>query len=106
MRACFDGLLHDSVFSQLTPFLRSHSLIQRLYFTTAVPKSMMVKSDSREDILHEDASLATTFIKTLFCVLYEVYSSSVSLYKYNSYLFSLFLRHNSSLLKKNTIELF
>jgi len=47
-------------------------------FYSAVPRSILVKSDSREDILHEDAGLAATFIKTLFCVLYEVYSSSVS----------------------------
>lgn len=40
---------------------------------------MMVKSDSREEIMHEDAGLASNFIKTLFGVLYEVYSSSVSL---------------------------
>lgn len=47
-------------------------------FDFPVPRSILVKSDSREDILHEDAGLAATFIKTLFCVLYEVYSSSVS----------------------------
>jgi len=44
--------------------------------TVAVPKQFLVKSDSREDILNEDSSLASTFIKTLFCVLYEVYNSS------------------------------
>jgi len=38
----------------------------------------MTKSDSREDILHEDTHLASAFIKTLFGVLYEVYSSAVS----------------------------
>jgi E3 ubiquitin-protein ligase TRIP12 len=42
----------------------------------AAAKILMVKSDSREEILHEDCRLASTFIKTLFSVLYEVYSSS------------------------------
>jgi len=37
----------------------------------------MTKSDSREDILHQDTNLASAFIKTLFGVLYEVYSSAV-----------------------------
>jgi hypothetical protein len=46
----------------------------------SVLKMMMVKSDSREEIMHEDAGLASNFIKTLFGVLYEVYSSSVSFY--------------------------
>lgn len=41
-------------------------------------KVAMSKSDSREDILHEDRNLASAFIKTLFGVLYEVYSSAVS----------------------------
>jgi len=44
----------------------------------AVVKVSMTKSDSREDILHEDTNLASAFIKTLFGVLYEVYSSAVS----------------------------
>jgi len=43
-----------------------------------VVKVSMTKSDSREDILHEDTNLASAFIKTLFGVLYEVYSSAVS----------------------------
>jgi len=43
-----------------------------------VVKVSMTKSDSREDILHEDTHLASAFIKTLFGVLYEVYSSAVS----------------------------
>jgi len=43
-----------------------------------VVKVLMTKSDSREDILHEDTNLASAFIKTLFGVLYEVYSSAVS----------------------------
>jgi len=43
-----------------------------------VVKVSMTKSDSREDILHEDTNLASSFIKTLFGVLYEVYSSAVS----------------------------
>lgn len=43
-----------------------------------VVKVSMTKSDSREDILHEDKNLASAFIKTLFGVLYEVYSSAVS----------------------------
>ena len=38
----------------------------------------LVKSDSRADVLAENTELASSFIKTLFAVLYEVYSSSVS----------------------------
>ena len=34
--------------------------------------------DSRAEVLKEDMELASIFIKTLFAVLYEVYSSSVS----------------------------
>lgn len=34
--------------------------------------------DSRAEVLKEDMKLASVFIKTLFAVLYEVYSSSVS----------------------------
>lgn len=34
--------------------------------------------DSRAEVLKEDMQLASVFIKTLFAVLYEVYSSSVS----------------------------
>ena len=45
--------------------------------TMTVVKVSMTKSDSREDILHEDTNLASAFIKTLFGVLYEVYSSAV-----------------------------
>ena len=37
----------------------------------------LVKSDSRADVLQENTDLASGFIKTLFGVLYEVYSSSV-----------------------------
>ena len=36
-----------------------------------------MKSDSRADMMHDCPELASGFIKTLFCVLYEVYSSSV-----------------------------
>lgn len=36
------------------------------------------RCDSRAEILKEDQDLATSFIQTLFAVLYEVYSSSVS----------------------------
>jgi len=43
-----------------------------------VVKVSMTKSDSREEILHDDTNLASAFIKTLFGVLYEVYSSAVS----------------------------
>lgn len=35
------------------------------------------RCDSRAEVLKEDADLASAFIKTLFAVLYEVYSSSV-----------------------------
>ncbi len=45
----------------------------------SVLKMMMLKSDSREEIMHEDGGLASNFIRTLFGVLYEVYSSSVSM---------------------------
>lgn len=38
----------------------------------------LVRSDSRADVLQENTDLASGFIKTLFGVLYEVYSSSVS----------------------------
>lgn len=38
----------------------------------------MEQCDSRAEILKEDYELASTFIQTLFSVLYEVYSSSVS----------------------------
>ena len=37
------------------------------------------RCDSRAEILKEDYELASTFIQTLFAVLYEVYSSSVSI---------------------------
>lgn len=36
--------------------------------------------DSRAEVLKEDMELASIFIKTLFAVLYEVYSSSVSVH--------------------------
>lgn len=42
------------------------------------PSGLLQKSDSRADVLQESSELATAFIKALFGVLYEVYSSSVS----------------------------
>jgi E3 ubiquitin-protein ligase TRIP12 len=36
----------------------------------------LLKTDSRADILHENSELSSAFIKVLFGVLYEVYSSS------------------------------
>lgn len=41
------------------------------------------RCDSRAEILKEDMELASAFIQTLFSVLYEVYSSSVSSYCYH-----------------------
>ena len=38
----------------------------------------LLKSDSRADVLAENSELASSFIKALFGILYEVYSSSVS----------------------------
>jgi len=38
----------------------------------------LVKVDSRAEILKENVELASSFIKALFGILYEVYSSSVS----------------------------
>ena len=38
----------------------------------------LLRIDSRADVLLENSALASAFIKTLFGVLYEVYSSSVS----------------------------
>lgn len=38
----------------------------------------VIKTDSRAEVLKENTDLASGFIKTLFGVLYEVYSSSVS----------------------------
>ena len=38
----------------------------------------ILRMDSRADVLLENSALASAFIKTLFGVLYEVYSSSVS----------------------------
>ena len=47
----------------------------------------LVRSDSRADVLQENQELASSFIKTLFGVLYEVYSSSVSHKEGNIYSF-------------------
>ena len=56
--------------------------VQRKANPLAVPSSGgLVRSDSRADVLQENTDLASGFIKTLFGVLYEVYSSSVSIYK-------------------------
>ena len=44
--------------------------------TSAAAAAGLVRTDSRADILQENTNLAATFIKTLFGVLYEVYSSS------------------------------
>ena len=44
---------------------------------SAAASAGLVKSDSRADMMHDCPELASGFIKTLFCVLYEVYSSSV-----------------------------
>ncbi len=54
-----------------------------LFLPTAAGPGL-VKSDSRADVLAENSDLASGFIKTLFGVLYEVYSSSVSIIEYNS----------------------
>ncbi|ELU17507.1 hypothetical protein CAPTEDRAFT_164474 [Capitella teleta] len=40
------------------------------------PGNLLLKTDSRADIMHENSGLASAFIKALFGVLYEVYSSS------------------------------
>ena len=54
----------------------------RLYisvlFTASNSETDLERCDSRAEVLKEDADLASTFIQTLFAVLYEVYSSSVS----------------------------
>ena len=42
------------------------------------PDPNVEQCDSRAEILKEDKALASNFIQTLFAVLYEVYSSSVS----------------------------
>jgi len=44
----------------------------------SVMSHSMLKSDTRADVLAEDITLASHFIKTLFGVLYNVYNSSVS----------------------------
>ncbi|XP_064639626.1 E3 ubiquitin-protein ligase TRIP12-like isoform X2 [Lineus longissimus] len=44
--------------------------------STATSAPSLVRSDSRADVLAENQDLASSFIKTLFGVLYEVYSSS------------------------------
>jgi E3 ubiquitin-protein ligase TRIP12 len=50
---------------------------QNAHNATAVPSApSLVRSDSRADVLAENQHLASSFIKTLFGVLYEVYSSS------------------------------
>ncbi|XP_013778614.1 E3 ubiquitin-protein ligase TRIP12-like isoform X4 [Limulus polyphemus] len=44
--------------------------------TSSVSTSSISSIDSRVDCLHENTELAASFIKSLFAVLYEVYSSS------------------------------
>lgn len=46
--------------------------------TTTSCDLLVERCDSRAEILKEDMELASAFIQTLFSVLYEVYSSSVS----------------------------
>ena len=51
------------------------------YFSLSLagqPDPNVERCDSRVEILKEDQDLASSFIQTLFAVLYEVYSSSVS----------------------------
>ncbi|XP_025078831.1 E3 ubiquitin-protein ligase TRIP12-like isoform X3 [Pomacea canaliculata] len=49
---------------------------QQALASSAVQDPEMEQCDSRAEILKEDYELASTFIQTLFSVLYEVYSSS------------------------------
>ena len=47
-------------------------------FTHLGSETDLERCDSRAEVLKEDSELASAFIQTLFSVLYEVYSSSVS----------------------------
>ena len=53
------------------------ALCWRIVWFVVAAGPALVKSDSRADVLQENTDLASGFIKTLFGVLYEVYSSSV-----------------------------
>ena len=49
-----------------------------LYLAASASETDLEQCDSRAEVLKEDTDLASSFIQTLFAVLYEVYSSSVS----------------------------
>jgi len=49
-----------------------------LVISASSSETDLERCDSRAEVLKEDNDLASAFIKTLFAVLYEVYSSSVS----------------------------
>lgn len=51
-------------------------------FYLSAPSSSLRNNDSRIECLQDDQDLAVSFIRSLFGVLYEVYSSSVSAVSY------------------------
>ena len=67
-------------FTTLKTFmLLANHIIYGCYLSASSSETDLEQCDSRAEVLKEDKDLASSFIQTLFAVLYEVYSSSVSI---------------------------